>query len=56
MFSIQSMGTVKEIAHYSLEDFSIASTEPRGISARFLNDLSTGVAGSEAESSEKPSE
>ena len=57
MFSVQSKCKVRETAHYSLEeDFSIASTEPRGLSARFLNDLTTGVAGSEEESGDKPSE
>jgi len=51
------MCTVRETAHYLLEeDFTIASTEPRGLSARFLNDLTTGVAGSEEESGEQPSE
>jgi len=36
-FPVQSMCTVRDTAHYSLgEDFSIASTEPRGPSARFL--------------------
>jgi len=31
MFSVQSMCTARETAHYSLkEDFSIATTEPRG--------------------------
>jgi len=50
------MCTVRETAHYLLEvDFSIASTEPQGLSARFLNDLRTAVAGSEEESDEKPS-
>jgi len=50
------MRTVRETARYSLEeDFSIASTEPRALSARFLNDLTTEVAGSEEESGEKPS-
>jgi len=50
------MCTVRETAHYLLEeDFFIASTEPRGLSARFLNDLTTGVAGSEEESGEQPS-
>jgi len=32
MFSVQSMCTVRETAHYLLEeDFSIASIEPRGL-------------------------
>jgi len=57
MFSVQSMYTVRETAHYLLEeDFSIASTETRGLSASFLNDLTTGVAGSVEESGEQPSE
>jgi len=57
MFSEQSMCTVRETAHYLLEeDFSIAITDPWGLSARFPNDLTTGVAGSEKESGEKPSE
>jgi len=56
MFSVQLKCTVRETAHYSQEeDFSIASTEPRGLSARFLNDLTTEVAGIEEESGEKPS-
>jgi len=50
------MCTVRETVHYSLEeDFSIASTKPRGLSARFLNDLAIEVAGTEEESGEKPS-
>jgi len=50
------MCTDRETAHYSIEeDFHIASTEPQGLSARFLNDLTTEVAGSAAESGEKPS-
>jgi len=47
MFSVQSMCTVRETAHCSLEeDFSIAITEPRGLAARFLNDITTAVEGS----------
>jgi len=57
MFSVQSIGSVRETEHYLLEDdFSIASTEPRELSARFVNDLTTGVAGSKKESGAKPSE
>jgi len=49
------MCTVRETAHYLPEvDFFIASTEPWGLSARFLNDLTTMVAGSEEESGEQP--
>jgi len=52
---LQLMCTVRETTHYSLEEiFFIASTEPRGLSARFLNDLITGIAGNEEESGEKP--
>jgi len=45
------MQTVTETAHILLaEDFVTASTESRGLSACFLIDLTTGVAGSEEES------
>jgi len=54
-FSVRSMCTVRDTAHYLLEDIYIVSTEPRRLSERFLIDLATEVAGSEEESSEKPS-
>ena len=45
----------RDCAHFTGEDFSIASTEPQGLSARFLVDLTTEGAGSEEESGERPS-
>jgi len=52
-FSVQLMCRVREIAHLSLgEDISVESTEPRGLSARFLIDLTTKVAGIYEESVE----
>jgi len=48
------MWTVRDTAHYLLDVFFFtASTEPRWLSARFLNDLTTVVAGSEEESGEQ---
>jgi len=56
IFSVQSKCGVGETAHYLLEeDLYIANTEPRELSARFLVDLRTEVAGSEEESGERPS-
>jgi len=55
-FSVLSMCTFRETAYYSLdEEFCIASTEPRQISARFLNDLTIKVVENEEESGERPS-
>jgi len=55
IFSVHSKCIVRETANYSLgEDCSLGAKEPRGLSARFLDDLITGVAGSEEESCEKP--
>ena len=45
----------RDCAHFTGEDFSIASTEPQGLSARFLVDLTKEGAGSEEESDERPS-
>jgi len=55
-FSVQLMCGVRETAHSSLErTFFIATTESRGLSARFLIALTTEVARSEEKSGERPS-
>jgi len=56
ILSVQSIRKVRKTAHgYQEENFSIASAELRGLSARFLIHIRTEVAGSEDEYIEMPS-
>jgi len=54
-FSVGSMCRVRAIAYYSLSGIFIASTEPRGLSARFLIKPTTVVTGSEEKADERVS-
>jgi len=52
---VQLICKVRETPLFAEEEFFLASTEPLGLSARFLIDLTIDVAGSDEKSTERHS-